>query len=73
MNYLLTLERAVDRLASFLGCGIAVDAGLHSDEKNLLLENGPMRKNLWGINIYSEFDRSSVGRTSLNNIGFSVF
>lgn len=38
---------------------IAVDAELHSDEENLLLENGSEQKNLWGINIYPGIDRGS--------------
>ncbi len=33
---------------------MAVDAELHADEESLLLENGSMQKNLWGINIYPE-------------------
>jgi hypothetical protein len=31
---------------------IAVDADLHSDEEALLLENGSMQADLWGINLY---------------------
>jgi hypothetical protein len=31
---------------------IALDAELHSDEESLLLDNGSVQKNLWGINIY---------------------
>lgn len=31
---------------------MSVDAELHADEESLLLENGSMQKNLWGINIY---------------------
>lgn len=33
---------------------MAVDADLHADEEALLLENGSMQKNLWGINFYPE-------------------
>jgi hypothetical protein len=33
---------------------IAVDGELHSDEEELLIEDGSMQKNLWGINIYPE-------------------
>jgi len=33
---------------------MAIDAELHSDEENLLLENGSQQKHLWGINIYPE-------------------
>ena len=31
---------------------MVVDADLHSDLEALLLENGSLQKNLWGINIY---------------------
>ncbi len=31
---------------------MVVDAELHADQENLLLENGSKQKNLWGINIY---------------------
>ncbi len=31
---------------------IAVDAELHSDLEALLLEEGSLQKNLWGINLY---------------------
>jgi hypothetical protein len=33
---------------------MAVDADLHADEEALLLENGSVQKNLWGINMYPE-------------------
>lgn len=33
---------------------MAIDAELHSDEEVLLLKNGSIQKNLWGINIYPE-------------------
>jgi hypothetical protein len=33
---------------------MAVDAELHADEEALLLENGSLQNNLWGINIYPE-------------------
>lgn len=33
---------------------MAVDAELHADEEQLLLENGSEQANLWGINIYPE-------------------
>lgn len=33
---------------------MAVDAELHADEEQLLLENGSKQENLWGINIYPE-------------------
>lgn len=31
---------------------MAIDAELHADEESLLLENGSLQDNLWGINIY---------------------
>jgi hypothetical protein len=31
---------------------MAIGGDLHSDEEALLLENGSLQKNLWGINIY---------------------
>ncbi|MDD4996001.1 MAG: DUF5674 family protein [Patescibacteria group bacterium] len=33
---------------------MAVDAGLHSDEEETLLQNGSKQQDLWGINIYPE-------------------
>lgn len=33
---------------------MVVDAELHADEENLLLENESDQKDLWGINIYPE-------------------
>ena len=33
---------------------MVVDAELHSDEEELLLENGSEQKNLWGINFYPD-------------------
>lgn len=33
---------------------IALDAELHSDLEQLLLENGSKQKDLWGFNIYPE-------------------
>ena len=32
----------------------AIGGELHSDEEALLLEQGSMQKNLWGINLYPE-------------------
>jgi len=54
---------------------MAVDAGLHADEEQALLENGSEQKNLWGINIYPEvkdenwieFDSMINLRPSQNN------
>lgn len=33
---------------------MVVDAGLHADEEQLLLETGSKQANLWGINLYPE-------------------
>ena len=33
---------------------LVVDAGLHSDEEQLLLENGSNQADLWGINLWPE-------------------
>ena len=35
---------------------IAVDSELHSDLEALLLDNGSLQKNLWGINLYPDSD-----------------
>jgi hypothetical protein len=35
---------------------MAVDGELHSDEEALLLENGSLQQNLWGVNIYPELE-----------------
>lgn len=37
---------------------MALDAELHADEEALLLENGSLQENLWGINIYPELEAS---------------
>jgi len=48
---------------------IAVDAELHSDLEALLLENGSKQKDLWGINIYPDFEGDEfIGFDSLINI-----
>lgn len=54
---------------------MAVDADLHADEEALLLEEGSLQKNLWGINLYPqltgedfvEFDSMINLRPSQNN------
>lgn len=33
---------------------MAIDGELHSDEQELLIENGSKYENLWGINIYPD-------------------
>lgn len=37
---------------------IAIDAGLHADLETLLLSNGSLQENLWGINFYPEMDEN---------------
>ena len=47
----------------------AVDAELHADLESLLLENGSLQENLWGVNLYplkQKFD--FIEYTSLINI-----
>jgi hypothetical protein len=39
---------------------MAVDAELHSDEESLLLENGSLQQDLWEINIYPGFEKTST-------------
>ena len=34
---------------------VVVDAGLHVDEEQYLLENGSKQSDLWGINLYPEY------------------
>lgn len=33
---------------------MAIDGELHADEEALLLEDGSLQRNLWGINLYPE-------------------
>ncbi|MDR2714073.1 MAG: DUF5674 family protein [Coriobacteriales bacterium] len=33
---------------------LVLDAGLHSDEEQFLLENGSRQEDLWGINLYPD-------------------
>jgi hypothetical protein len=35
---------------------MAVDGELHADEEALLLENGSLQEDLWGINIYPDLE-----------------
>jgi Protein of unknown function (DUF5674) len=39
---------------------IAVDAELHSDEEALLLESGSRQQDLWGINLYPEYEKTNT-------------
>jgi hypothetical protein len=48
---------------------MAVDAELHADEEQALLENGSEQKNLWGINIYPEIkDENWIEFDSMINL-----
>lgn len=48
---------------------MVVDAELHADEEALLLENGSVQKNLWGINIYPEIqDENQIEFDSMINL-----
>jgi len=59
---------------------MAVDAELHADEEELLLEGGSTQANLWGINLYPdvaeddwiEFDSMINLRPSQGNRGRGV-
>jgi len=55
---------------------MVVDADLHADQEEYLLEEGSEQKNLWGINLYPynfleedwiEFDSMTNVRPSMNN------
>ena len=35
---------------------MAIDGELHADEEALLLEDGSLQRNLWGINLYPEIE-----------------
>lgn len=37
---------------------IALDAELHADEEALLLQNGSLQQDLWGINLYPDMERN---------------
>lgn len=49
---------------------VVVDAGLHADEEQYLLENGSRQEDLWGINLYPEYfgDEDFVEFDSMINI-----
>jgi len=59
---------------------IALDAELHSDLEGILLQNGSLQKNLWGINLYPgidgedfiEFDSMINMRPSISNMSRGV-
>ena len=37
---------------------IALDAELHADEEAMLLQNGSLQQDLWGINLYPDMERN---------------
>jgi len=45
---------------------VVVDAGLHSDEEQLLLSQGSNQSDLWGINIYP--DKSKKDRIEFDSM-----
>ncbi|MFH1482081.1 MAG: DUF5674 family protein [Patescibacteria group bacterium] len=48
---------------------MVVDAELHADEEALLLKNGSVQKDLWGINIYPEIqDKNWIEFDSMINL-----
>jgi hypothetical protein len=49
---------------------IAIGGSLHADEESVLLENGSLQHNLWGINIYFDVDEADrIEFDSMINIG----
>jgi len=75
-------EIAVDMFGNMVKAVVDIERGLfavggelHSDEEELLLEDGSMQENLWGINIYPdksgnefiEFDSMINLKPSQNN------
>lgn len=59
---------------------IAVDAAMHSDLENILIDNGSKQDDVWGINLYPEltggdfieFDSMINVRPRLNNFSRSI-
>ena len=47
---------------------MVVDGELHADEEVLLLQNGSIQKNIWGINIYPEEKENFIEFDSMINI-----
>lgn len=47
---------------------MVVDGELHADEETLLLQNGSLQKNLWGINIYPKEKENFIEFDSMINI-----
>jgi len=59
---------------------MVVDASMHADEENFLLQNGSKQDDLWGINLYPdlkgndfiEFDSMINVRPRLNNLSRNI-
>ena len=47
---------------------LAIDAELHADLEQLLLQNGSAQEDLWGINLYPEETEDFIEYDSLINI-----
>lgn len=62
-NYFKTMVKIVVDVEQKV---LALDAELHADLEQLLLENGSDQKNLWGANVY--FETGRIEFTSLINI-----
>ncbi|MEW6558419.1 MAG: DUF5674 family protein [Elusimicrobiota bacterium] len=66
LNYFKTVTKMVVDIEKGI---IAVDAELHADLEALLLENGSLQENLWGINLYPYKDKNDfIQYTALINI-----
>lgn len=39
---------------------MAIDGELHADEEAFLIENGSKTENLWGINLYPEYEKEKL-------------
>jgi predicted SPOUT superfamily RNA methylase MTH1 len=48
---------------------MVVDAEMHADEEELLLNHGSQQKNLWGINVYpAKYNRDWIEFDSMINV-----
>jgi len=66
LSYFKTMVKAVVDIKEEL---IAIDAELHSDLEELLLDNGSKQKDLWGINLYPlQSKKNFIEYTSFINI-----
>ena len=66
MNFFNTMTKAVVDIRKEQ---MVVDAELHADQEQFLLENGSSQEDLWGINLYPDKSASEfIEYTSLINI-----